>query len=203
MFFLEEAKTRTIQLTFTLADSDASAISKDTIACYLSTEKAWFPIPEQRIESTQTSDIVTLTITLQLEDPAITAFAKNPDGYISDWPLLKIEFLNNLNVQNPASIKTLNIHIDVNGLQNFALYNDFGQLNAKKPFQPLGPSPAVDQSFMVGSAEIFSKPVSSLTLTMNWNPFPANFDFAVYYKEYNDFLNDVYSSLLNFDWLDN
>ncbi|MBC8754341.1 hypothetical protein H2O64_06640 [Kordia sp. YSTF-M3] len=193
LFFLAEAKTRTIKLTFTLSDSNTSDLSTDNTTCYLSTAKAWFPILKKNSPITQDGSTVTLTITLCQTDPAITAFTKNPDGYTSDWPLLKLVFSNNQNLQNPTEIETLNIDVDVKELQNFALYNDFGLLNAKKPFQPLGPTPTVDQSFMIGSAEIFSKPTNSITITMNWNPFPADFNFAVYYKEYNDFLNDVYS----------
>jgi hypothetical protein len=199
LFFLAEAKTRTIKLTFTLSDSNTSDLSTDNTACYLSTAKAWFPILKENSPITQDGSTVTLTITLHQTDPAITTFTKNPDGYTSDWPLLKLVFSNNQNLQNPTTIETLNIDVTVKELQNFALYNDFGMLNAKKPFQLLGPTPTVDQSFMIGSAEIFSKPVSDVKFHITWNTFPANFDFATYYCQYNNYAEGLYNKTVTSD----
>lgn len=193
LFFLTEANTRTITLTFTLSDSNESDISEINTIFYLSTTETWFKIPKSKIFVTQKSNIVTVSIALTPTDPVITAFTKNPDGYTSDWPLLKMVFLKITDVQNPTKIKTLKIDVDVKELQNFSLYNDFGMLNAKKPFQPLGPSPKVNQNFMVGSAEIFSKPSQDITFQLTWNVFPTDFDFATYYEEYNNYLNRNYS----------
>ncbi len=193
MFFLAEANTRTITVTFTLSNSNPSAISENNTVCYFSTKDAWFEIPENEICVEQNSNIVTLTITLAQTDPAITAFSKNPDGYTSEWPLLKMVFLNIVAIKNPTTIETLDIAVNVTGAQNFVLYNDFGQLNAKKPFQLLGPTPTVDQSFMVGSAEIFSKPASDVKIHLTWNTFPAKFDFAAYYCQYNNYANGFYN----------
>jgi hypothetical protein len=193
MFFLAEANTRTIELVFTLSSADESDISEGNTVCFLSTEEAWFEIPLERISVAQKQNIVTLTITLQPADPVITAFTENPDGYTSDWPIFKMVFLNNINLANQAAIETLEVNVDVKELQNFQLYNDFGMLSAKKPFQPLGPSPIKGENFMVGNAEIFSKPINSLSLTINWSNFPANFAFSEYYEEYNNYLNNKYA----------
>lgn len=203
LLYLTEATSRVITFDFTFSSSAFTDILQQKTTYYLSTAKAWFEIPASQIKfDFITSDYklpmtidrqLKMTITLLPTNPVIAAFTKNPDGYTSDWPLFKMLFSEYENLAAPTKIKTLDINVAVNGLQNFALYNDFGQLNAKKPFQPLGPTPTVDQSFMIGSAEIFSKPTNSIAVTMNWNPFPADFNFAIYYKEYNDFLNGVYS----------
>ncbi|QHI37227.1 hypothetical protein IMCC3317_26050 [Kordia antarctica] len=203
LLYLTEAASRVITFNFTLTSSTFTEIIKQGTSFYLSTEKAWFEIPaSQVVRNFTTPDYklpltidrtLTMTITLQPTDPVIAAFTKNPDGYTSDWPLFKMQFSEFENLANPPKIKTLTIDVSVNGLQNFALYTDLGMLNAKKPFQPLGPTPAVNQNFMVGSAEIFSKPTNSFTLTIDWNAFPAKFDFAVYYTEYNNYLNNIYS----------
>lgn len=192
MFYLAEATLRTITLNFTFANDDTITFSQPDFKFYLSTEKAWFQVPA----SNDLSDIIVENqIQLQLNptDPVISAFTKNPDGYSSEWPLLKIVFPGYTESISSLAIATLDITVNVEGLQNFQLYNDFGQLNPKKPFQLLGGAPKVNQSFMVGNAEIFSKPTTDIYFSLTWNPFAPNFNFANYYIAYNNYLNNVYS----------
>ena len=192
MLYLQEATVRTITLNFTFANCEAVIFSQPNFKFYLSTEKAWFEVPA----SNNASDVIVENqIQLQLSptDPAITAFTKNPDGYTSEWPLLKVVFPDYATSISSLAIATLDISVNVESLQNFQLYNDFGQLNAKKPFQLLGAAPKANQSFMIGNAEIFSKPVQDMQFFLTWNPFAPNFDFANYYVAYNNYLNNVYS----------
>ncbi|WP_205318040.1 hypothetical protein [Kordia sp. SMS9] len=196
MFYLEEATKRTLLLTFTFSKSKEIDFSQPDFTFYLSTEKAWFEVPAAGNISTD-SNKNQLQLQLNATDPAIKAFTKNPDGYTSEWPLLKIVFPNYDDTYSKLAIATLNIDVTVNELQNFQLYNDFGQLNPKKPFQLLGGAPKVNQHFMVGNAEIFSKPATDISFTLTWNPFAADFDFENYYQAYNQYLNGAYSSELS------
>ncbi|MEM6719510.1 MAG: hypothetical protein AAF611_09360 [Bacteroidota bacterium] len=205
MFYLTEAATRTITLNFSLSRNTYSTIfkKKENVTFYFSTAKAWFEIPSDQItidfsttsfELPMTIDCgITMTINLQKSDPAITAFTKNPDGYTCEWPLFKILFQEFAALATPPLISTMTIEVEVDGLQNFQLYNDFGQVNPKKPFQLLGGTPKVNQHFMVGNAEVFSKPTNDINFTLTWNPFDTNFDFGDYYKEYNNYLSGAYS----------
>jgi hypothetical protein len=203
LFYLTAATSRVITLDFTLSSSTFTDILQEKTKFYLSTEKAWFEIPGSQVVrkfTTQSFKLpmtidrtLSMTITLYPTDPVIAAFTKNPDGYTCDWPLFKMQFSEFEDLANPPKIKKLEINIAVKGMQNFALYNDFGQLNAKKPFQPLGPSPKVDQSFMIGSAEIFSKPFNDVKIHLTWNTFTDTFDFATYYCQYNNYLKGLYN----------
>ncbi|MCH2193461.1 hypothetical protein [Kordia sp.] len=203
MLYLTEAESRVITLNFTFSSSTFSSILQEQTKFYLSTKKAWFEIPRNQVTLDFTTPSFTLpmtidrnlkmTITLLQTDPAIITFAKNPDGYTSEWPLFKMLFSEFEELANPPQIKTLSIDVEVNGLQNFQLYNDFGQLNPKKPFQLLGAAPKVSQSFMIGNAEVFSKPVQDIEFSLTWNPFDPDFDFAPYYEAYNNYLNGAYS----------
>lgn len=193
MFYLEEAAKRTIKLTFTFSGGEQIDFSASGFIFYVSTEKAWFTVPASGNLSSD-SEKNQLQLQLNSTAPVIKAFTKNPDGYTAEWPLLKIVFPNYDDTYSSLAISTLKIDVIVNELQNFQLYNDFGQLNPKKPFQLLGGAPKVNQHFMVGNAEIFSKPATDINLTLTWNPFTADFDFASYYAEYNNYLNNVYSS---------
>mgnify|MGYP003682990017 CR=1 FL=1 len=192
MFYLQEAnKTRTITLNFSFENNAEISFMSSDFKFYLSTKDAWFEVSTSLSEVTTNNQI---SIVLNSTDPAISPFTKNPDGYTSQWPLLKIVFPSYATSFSNLAMTSLDINVDVDELQNFQLYNDFGQLNPKKPFQLLGGAPKVNQHFMVGSAEIFSKPVKDINFELTWNPFAANFDFATYYAAYNNYLNNVYSS---------
>lgn len=203
MLYLTEASSRIITFNFTFSNANFTKILQEDTTFYLSTAKTWFSIPKEQIVLDFTTPdyklpmtidrLLKITITLKATDPIIAAFTKNPDGYACDWPLFKMEFSEYENLADPPQIKKLSIDVVVDGLQNFELYNDFGQLNAKKPFQLFGPAPKMNQHFRVGSAEIFSKPVNSISFQINWNPFASNFDFSTYYQEYNNYLNNLYS----------
>ena len=203
MFYLTKATSREITLNFTFSSKSFSSIIKQQTNFYLSTEEEWFEIPSNQItidfpsqnhKSSKSVDCnLTLTIQLLETDPEIIAFTKNPDGYSCEWPLFKMLFSEFKTLATPPQIKKLSIAVDVHGLQNFQLYNDFGQLNSKKPFQLLGATPKVNQSFMLGSAEAFSKPIQNIDFTLTWNPFDSDFDFATYYNEYNNYLNGAYT----------
>jgi hypothetical protein len=203
MFYLAEANKRTITLDFTFSSSTFTEILKEDTTFYLSTAKAWYAIPKGQVTlgfSTSNYKLpmtidryLTMTIDLYETDPAITAFTKNPDGYTSEWPLFKMEFSKFEDLATPPQIEKLTITVHSEEVQNFQLYNDFGQLNSKKPFQLLGGAPKVNQHFMVGNAEAFSKPLKDIQFTLTWNPFDADFDFANYYVAYNNYLNQAYS----------
>ncbi|WP_298423884.1 hypothetical protein [uncultured Kordia sp.] len=195
LLYLAEAKTRTITIALSLSNDTYSDIIQNNTTYYLSTAEAWVTIPASKRTVSIENNVATITITLAVTDPAITAFTKNPDGYTSEWPLFKMSFSTYKSTTIPTTISSVTIGVDVVELQSFQLYNDFGAIDPTKPFQPLGPSPNVNHNFMIGSNEIFSKPISDISFTMTWNPFPADFDFGTYYEEYNNFLTGQYSEV--------
>ncbi len=198
MLYLTKAGKRilTILITFTknLDSIDKSIFENDT-TFYLSTSKDWFEVAyDKKVKiSYPGTQKIQLKITLETTDPSIEIFKKNPDGYTSTWPVFKMLFSKYKNLENPLKICQLVIKNEVTALQNVSLYNDFGALTTKKPFQPFGPTPNIGQNFIIGSAEVFSKPTDQLKLTINWKSFPKDFDFSIYYKEYNNYLNNKYS----------
>lgn len=98
-------------------------------------------------------------------------------------PVLKILFraparrlLEGLNVD------TAHIHVAVDGMQNIVLENDFGSLDAAKPFQPFGPYPKARSNFYIGSEEVFTKKFSDLKLHIKWKGLPDS--FSQLYRNY-------------------
>ena len=195
MLFLLEGK-RKLTLKFTFFEDVLNSKFFDKGTYYLSTEEAWFHIPKSKLKiesigSSQTQ--FQFTIRLDASDPAIVAFLENPDGLKSIWPMFKMSYSQYTNVETPLTMQSLDIDVDVNEMQTFQLYNDFGALEVESPFQPLGPTPDRDQNFMIGSAEVFSKPVKTFSVEMNWNNLSEN--FSDYYSQYNSYLDGDYKSV--------
>ena len=190
LFYLGESKgIRTLTLEFSF-DGDIPDQFVADFSYALSTKDKWLEISKdtKRLESSTISgQILTLKIVLKPADPVIEAFTKNPDGYASPWPLFRILFSAAPSLETAPGITSLKISVDVLQLKAKVLYNDFGSVPAKKPFQPFGPSPKIGANFIVGSREVFSKPLRSLQLTLQWNGLPEM--FSTYYEAYNDYLD--------------
>jgi hypothetical protein len=191
LFLLEGKRKITLKFTFFKDVLNSRFFDKGTY--YLSTEEVWFQIPKSKLKiesigSSQTQ--FQFTIELDALDPAIVAFLENPDGLKSIWPMFKMSYSQYSNLEGPLTIQTLDIDVDVKEMQSFQLYNNFGALETENPFQPLGPTPDRDQNFMIGSAEVFSKPINTFSFKMNWNNLVEN--FSDYYEQYNKYLEGDY-----------
>lgn len=188
MLLLREG-TRTLKLTFTYTGTPDLNMLR-TAKCYLSTLSDWLLVSADfQLEETSTALTMVAMLTLQDTDPAIEAFLVNPDGLESTWPMFKLVFDQVTDAQiAPPVVHALQIEVEVANMETFQLYNDYGTLSTKVAYPPFGPSPANDSNFIIGSNEIFSKPVTSLTMQLNWATLPP--DFADYYQAYNLYLND-------------
>ena len=65
------------------------------------------------------------------------------------------------------------IEVQVTGIQDLQLENDFGTLNPKKSFTPFGPTPEKNANFTVGNDEAFSKRLKEFSLDVAWKNIPA------------------------------
>ena len=70
---------------------------------------------------------------------------------IENKPCTSLEFLKDLNITS-ADIK-----VDVEGVKNLILQNDFSILDPAKPFQPFTNKPILGSNFYLGSWEVFQK----------------------------------------------
>lgn len=173
---------RDITITITLKDN-STFTQTDHITFYLSTQKKWLNI----------TDVVTVadgayTISLREDVEAIEAFTKNPDGISAAWPMFKMVFSKYDQFHSPPQVASIRIDVDVKKMSQFILYNDHGKLNTAKPFELFGPAPELQSNFYIGSAEVFSKPVTYLDFDITWSPLPEN--FKTYYKTYNQYAKD-------------
>ena len=196
ILFLREG-ARTINLTFTF-DSyvDLDLFCKAHI--YLSTKEDWLKIDNSFISYVYTkamideesdASIIRVKIELDATLPSIEAFEENPDNISSEWPLFKIEFHEFKDLETPPMLTSLDIDVEVKELRTFQLYNDLGALSTEAPFQLFGSIPGPNSNFIIGSSEIFSKPLGYLEIELNWDNLPD--DFKVYYDAYNKYLTKL------------
>lgn len=64
-------------------------------------------------------------------------------------------------------VDTVQITVAVRGYKDLVLSNDVGLLDGSKPFKPFGDLPRRNAGFYIGSDELFQKPLTALTLTMD------------------------------------
>ncbi len=195
LLMAEGTRTITCELDFYNA-VDLLFFQKATY--FLSTANGWYPVimPPGSIVPFDITPITPITLYKKLQftfslgpkDPPIDCYPVNPEGFLADWPMLKISFASYTNPADPPLLVSANIKVDVKGLQTLQLYNDYGLLNTKTPYQAFGPMPLVNNSFMIGSSEIFSKQLNSLFITLTWDTLPP--DFQNYYQAYNNYLQN-------------
>ncbi|QHS56452.1 hypothetical protein GWR56_13225 [Mucilaginibacter sp. 14171R-50] len=185
MFLLKEG-IRTITITMTCINEVDTSIF-DNAEFYFSTAASWLAVNAVPLPTPPgPAKVMVLRFQLDATQPPVEPFRKNPDMLDTQWPLFKIQFQQVPDLANPPVIKKIEIDVLVNGIKSLQLYNDYGTLSTKAPFQFMGPAPMPGSNFIVGSSEIFSKPVKSFSLEIDWNGLPA--DFKTYYLQYNQYL---------------
>ncbi|WP_019867398.1 baseplate J/gp47 family protein [Methylovulum miyakonense] len=171
--------TRTITLTLSLGGSDtASPINLVTeLTCLLSSPGGWLELPAKTVtlEANDDGEKLELIIELAGGKPAITPYdiKKHGYGFDTDLPVLLVKILH---TDHPyiyhrfrnSKIKKIGLTVNVIGLKPLALSNDFGAIDASKPFQPFGALPKKGSSLILGSNEAFHKQCSSFLLNIQW-----------------------------------
>ncbi len=157
---------------------------------YLSTQDAWINITQVAAFKQVSPKQVKLLITLPASQLPVMAYPANPEGAVSAWPMLKMEFSYFSDPTDPPVLTELTIEVKASKLKNFQLYNESGGLSAKAPFPLFGNIPGVNASFIIGSSEVFSKPLQTFYMEFAWDKnLPDN--FQNYYQAYNDYIYQI------------
>ncbi|MFH1120018.1 MAG: baseplate J/gp47 family protein [Bacteroidota bacterium] len=186
---------RIITLMFTLgANSNPNTSDfKDDIVCLVTGEKGWTEMVTTEfgiVSGTQ----MRLTARLSGADPAVVPYLAKTHGYGFDTnlPLIMVKLRHRPDhVYIYTCFEELEVHqvqlsVKVTGLKTLAISNDFGSVDSSKPFQPFGAMPVSGNSLIIGSAEVFQKNLTSLTIRTTWLETPdpygsnipnINFDF--------------------------
>ncbi|MFC0182641.1 Baseplate J-like protein [Pseudarcicella hirudinis] len=175
--FLREGN-RTITLTLTLTNLPATlpVNLKDHFGIELTGEKGWIQ-PATLTSVNGSGNQLIFIFNLDEKVPSILPYAGKVHGgqFGTALPVMKVvllhidnepfiyQYLENVFVNN------VNVTVNVSGVKNLHLQNDFGILDASKAFLPFGAIPLKDKSsFIMGSNELFQKKLTSLSLTWDW-----------------------------------
>ncbi len=207
MFLLAEG-TRTITLKFRLTEEsdplagDSREVAESAlrnVEIYASGEKEWLEVAVASAEAVAGA-APALSFELRLDAGADPVVAYDDevlgDGFAAEHPVLKLildnEGQSDDSPPEPAypykyfqgiEVETLEITVAVEGMRDLILENDVGILNPAKPFLPFGPVPKQGSSFLVGSPEVFLKPVTELDLAIAWADLPG-VSFKSHYQDY-------------------
>lgn len=104
-----------------------------------------------------------------------------PDRNPAYWQL--VDYATNLyELVRSIAPRSLVLKVDVRGLKDLVVENDFGPLPTDKPFEPFGFRPDMGSRFYIGSGEAFGKKLNSFSFDLTWLDPPA--DFAAHYAAY-------------------
>jgi hypothetical protein len=203
ILLLSEGK-RSIQMSFTFQNNITaitSAIIKECLSLQLTTAKKWLEVAEIssslpiKSGSTYTTSVSgkTMKIAFLLDEnaDAITGYDAKVYGeeFATNLPVAKFNLditkangydLYKLLAEN--KLENIIINIDVQNIKNAVLENDFGSINAAKPFFPFSPQPVDNSNFLVKYSEAFTKKWENISIDVLWKNTPV--DFVEHYKAY-------------------
>jgi len=177
---------RTITLTILFKSSIGIAKKRPlgdlVFRTMLTGEKGWL---EDRVLGVFSpfQNLLTLSITLDGGKDAIVRYDEKTHQrsmHVS-LPLLLVCFDQasseiSFDVLADLQVNSIQLQVDVQGYKDVILSNDIGLLDGSRPFKPFGDLPRRNAGFYIGSDELFQKPLTELTLSMDMPaPFSANY----------------------------
>ena len=148
--------------------------------CFFTGEKGWIEKSPADFMAT-TGNNIRMTVSLAGDDAAVVAYNSKIHGYsfVTATPVMLIKLRNELDSPYAFSdfedtvLRKIQLQVTVDQVRNLALSNDFGPVDASKPFLPFGAQPEADSSLIVGSQEIFAKRnISSCNIYLRWKNIP-------------------------------
>lgn len=192
--YLTEGK-RKVSVKLVTDKNDVINGLDSNVNCFLTTEKEWFQVPSVNISAGTLTEGGTpcseISFTLTGDDPAIVNYNAKVHGGTFDvvLPIIKIVLKNEdtLDYQYSSvrdiTVTQAEIKVEVGspasgtynqeGIKQLLLCNDFGPLDAAKPFLPFGAQPKKDATLVIGNKEVFSKKNASIKLNLEWAGLPA------------------------------
>lgn len=115
--------------------------------------------------------------------PAIRLTIKNENDHFAD-------VYQGLSAISSKHIK--NIIVQVSGVKNLLMQNDFGVVDNTKPFMPFGSNPVKHKSVLyIGNNDVFNKYLQSFNIASSWKGLPGRVD--KYYQTYDYALGKLFT----------
>lgn len=133
-----------------------------------------------------------LQLNLSAAAPPIIAYGEAELGeeFHPEYPVLRIlhrrqDAIYPYSFLKELKLESIHLEVDVQEAKKFVLFNEFGQVDPRMPFQPFGPTPRQGAYFLLGKAELFKKELSDLAFQIEWHNLPKERrGFQDYYNVY-------------------
>ncbi|HWR89647.1 MAG TPA: baseplate J/gp47 family protein, partial [Dissulfurispiraceae bacterium] len=187
---------RKVTALLTLSGLDDTAVTadfgKDIFQVSLTGKKGWIgPKTASLVPSEGKSGQFEISLSFSGTDEAVTGYDSKIHGgsYETTDPLMLVLLRttgspSGYAVLRDAVIVGIQLEVEVKGLKDLTVENDFGALDATKPFMPFGPSPQAGASLHVGNREAESKSIDSFSFTVQWKVPVAS--LKSHYQAYTD-----------------
>jgi hypothetical protein len=192
---------------------------KESFHIDLTTEDGWLAVQDyylqplaQREGASKTG--FKISFVLGQEAVPVTAYKTEVHGgqLQTELPVMqcRINPLSNFcpySVSRDLVIDALRIDVDVSDIKNLLVYNQHGQLDPSKPFQPFGPQPGSNAYFVFGNYELARKPLQEMKISLDWAELPrAVGGFEERYRGYhttfsNHSFQAAFSALVDGRWM--
>lgn len=190
--YLSEGK-RTVRIRLATNDNAALNALDAHVTGFLTTEKEWYAVTSVSIAAANMTDGTScseISFTLSGDAPPIVNYNAKVHGgtFVSAIPMVRI-VLKNEDTSSYAyhtirhlTVTKTEIRVEVgspasgytqDGIKQLLLSNDFGPIDASKPFQPFGAQPKKDSTLVIGHKEVFTKKNASVKLNFEWGALPA------------------------------
>lgn len=175
IFFLTEGN-RSITVTFQCA-SLSGIFSADLAAIFtiqLTGKKNWYTV--ESYTGAVAGNSFSLSLQIAGDAPSIVPYSKKIHGgsFDTDLPMVHAVVKDYKSYGKIKAVKVLNITIEAGAtIKNLSLQNDDGKIDPSKPFKPFGEFPDSGSSLIIGSKEVFQKPLTKLTIHTDWQQAPG------------------------------
>ncbi len=180
LWLAEGRRDITINFTVNGFEGNIGEEKAENFVCLFTGEKGWIEKSPSGFVAT-TGNNLRLTVSLSGDDSAIIAYDQKKHGYNFDSisPVLIVKLQNVADKDYLYSqfentvLKQIELQVTVDQVKNLTLSNDFGYIDAAKPFLPFGAIPESGSSLIIGSNEIFSKKnIADCNLSIRWKNIP-------------------------------
>lgn len=123
-----------------------------------------------------------LSVTIPGNAPAIVPYSAKLHGgnFTVSLPMVQLTMIDyaGYDVIKELIIGAITIDVSVDNVKDLSLQNDDGKINPAKPFKPFGEFPEDGAGFIIGSKEIFQKPLTALGIHTVWQTAPSPTAYA-------------------------
>jgi hypothetical protein len=176
--FLREGRRRVL---FRFSTTQPGALSPlNGFRIRLTAEEGWLELPTgNALRGQFASGQVIFILTLNGDHPAIVGHdpalhqGPYPAGVpvaeiLLDWDGNETAAARAMALLRNATRSKINIRTEAEGLRRMSIRTDDGEADPAAGFLPFGAAPRKNGQWIIGSAEVFSRPLSSLTINVTW-----------------------------------